>query len=91
LGVYKYITLEEWPEGKDEAVEWFHSKWGVPTEAYLEWMDAYLNGESELGWYLCKDGEKIIAGMGAIENDFHDRKDLTPNVCAVYTEEVFLE
>lgn len=25
--------------------------------------------------------------MGVIENDFHDRKDLTPNVCAVYTEE----
>ncbi len=24
--------------------------------------------------------------MGVIENDFHDRKDLTPNVCAVYTE-----
>ena len=21
-----------------------------------------------------------------IENDFHDRKDLTPNVCVVYTE-----
>lgn len=25
--------------------------------------------------------------MGVIENDFHDRKDLAPNVCAVYTEE----
>ncbi len=25
--------------------------------------------------------------MGLIENDFHDRKDLSPNVCAVYTEE----
>ena len=24
--------------------------------------------------------------MGVIENDFHDRKDLAPNVCAVYTE-----
>ena len=24
-----------------------------------------------------------------IENDFHDRKDLTRNVCAVYTEEAF--
>ena len=24
--------------------------------------------------------------MGVIENDFHERKDLTPNVCAVYTE-----
>ena len=27
--------------------------------------------------------------MGVIENDFHDRKDLTPNVCAVYTEEEY--
>ena len=26
-------------------------------------------------------------GAGVIENDFHDRKDLTPNVCAVYVEE----
>ena len=24
-----------------------------------------------------------------IENDFHNRKDLTPNVCAVYVEEPF--
>ena len=32
------------------------------------------------------ENERIIAGMGVIENDFHDRKDLTPNVCAVYTE-----
>ena len=30
---------------------------------------------------------RIIAGLGVIENDFHERKDLTPNVCAVYTEE----
>lgn len=27
--------------------------------------------------------------MGVIENDFHDRKDLTPNICAVYTEEEY--
>ena len=36
---------------------------------------------------MCLDGEQIIAGMGVIDNDFHDRKDLSPNVCAVYTEE----
>ena len=24
--------------------------------------------------------------MGVIENDFHDRKDLSPNICAVFTE-----
>ena len=83
----KYITLREKPELKYPAAQWFHSKWGVPEEAYLECMDAYLNGKTELGWYLCLDGEKIVGGLGVIENDFHDRKDLTPNICAVYTEE----
>ena len=36
---------------------------------------------------ICLNGNDIVAGMGVIENDFHDRKDLSPNVCAVYTEE----
>ena len=84
---YKYFTLDQVPELKDEAAEWFHNKWGVPKEAYQECMDAFLNNETKNGWYLCLDGEQIIAGMGVIDNDFHDRKDLSPNVCAVYTEE----
>ena len=83
---YRYITLRQRVEIKENAAEWFHSKWGVPKEAYLECMDAYLSGKTEYGWYLCLDGDKIVGGMGVIENDFHDRKDLTPNVCAVYTE-----
>ena len=82
-----YITLREQPALMDTAAQWFNSKWGVPKEAYLDCMQAYLSGETELGWYLCLDGEKIVGGMGVIENDFHDRKDLSPNVCAVYTED----
>ena len=85
----KYIALRDRPELKDAAAEWFHSKWGVPTEAYLECMDAYLDGENDYGWYLCLDGDRIVAGLGVIENDFHDRKDLKPNICAVYTEEEY--
>ena len=85
----KYITLRDEPELKDAAAAWFHSKWGVPEQAYLDCMTAYLNRETEYGWYLCLNGDRIIGGMGVIENDFHDRKDLTPNVCAVYTEEAF--
>lgn len=87
MNSFNYITLREKPEIMDNAASWFNSKWGVPKEAYLECMNAYLNGETEYGWYLCLDGEKIVGGMGVIENDFHDRKDLTPNVCAVYTDE----
>jgi GNAT superfamily N-acetyltransferase len=86
---YQYVTLRERPEMKDMAATWFHDKWSVPKEAYLECMDAYLSGETEYGWYLCLNGSHIIGGMGVIENDFHDRKDLSPNVCAVYTEEEY--
>ena len=82
----KYCTLREVPELKSRAAAWFSSKWGVPTEAYLECMDSYLNHETELGWYLCLSDDKIVAGLGVIENDFHDRRDLSPNICAVYTE-----
>ena len=87
--MYQYITLREKPEMMHLAAEWFHSKWRVPAEAYLECMESYLRGETEYGWYLCLDGETIVGGMGVIENDFHDRKDLTPNVCAVYVESAY--
>ena len=85
----QFIVLRDRKELKEKAARWFHEKWGVPKEAYLECMDAYLNGETEFGWYLCMDGDKIVGGLGVIENDFHDRKDLAPNVCAVYTEEEY--
>lgn len=83
---FKYITLRDNPELKTSAALWFHNKWGVPEEAYLECMDALLNGETKNGWYLCLDGDKIVGGLGVIDNDFHNRKDLAPNICAVYTE-----
>ena len=81
------ITLRERPDLMDEAAQWFHDKWGVPVEAYRERMEAYLSGRTEYGWYVCLKGGRIVGGAGIIENDFHDRKDLAPNVCAVYTEE----
>ena len=84
---FQYIALREKPELMNEAAAWFHSKWGVPEEAYRECMQAYLNKETELGWFLCLEDDRIVGGLGVIENDFHDRPDLTPNVCAVYTEE----
>ena len=89
MGDYDYVTLRERPEFLDTAADWFHAKWNVPKEAYLACMMAYLKHETEYGWYLCLNGNKIIGGLGVIENDFHNRKDLSPNVCAVYTEEAF--
>ena len=89
MGELAFVTLRDRPELEDGAAAWFHGKWGVPKEAYLACMDSYLRGETEYEWVLCLDGEKIVGGMGVIENDFHDRPDLAPNVCAVYTEEAY--
>lgn len=89
MTMYRYLTLRESPEWMLPAAEWFHGKWGVPTEAYWECMEAYLRKETEYGWYLCLNDNQIIGGLGVIENDFHDRKDLSPNVCAVFTDENF--
>lgn len=43
---YTYVTLRQKPELKEEAAAWFHDKWEVPQEAYLECMEAYLNHET---------------------------------------------
>lgn len=89
MSEYRIVKISEKPEIKDKAANWFHEKWGVPLDAYLQSMEAAINGDPVQEWYLCLDEENIIAGLGIIENDFHDRKDLTPNVCAVYTEEAY--
>lgn len=41
MSEYLYVTLREKPELKEYATEWFHGKWGVPKEAYLECMETY--------------------------------------------------
>lgn len=84
------IKLREHEEIVSTAAEWFHQKWGVPLEAYRESMEACIaDKEAVPQWYLALEGDKIVGGLGVIENDFHDRKDLTPNVCAVYVEEAY--
>ena len=87
---YQVTRLIDRPEWKDRAAAWFHEKWGIPLEAYRESMDQCLAGASPVPqWYMVLEGDAIIAGLGVIENDFHDRKDLAPNVCAVYVEEAY--
>lgn len=79
------VRLSERPELCETAAEWFSSKWNIPRSAYESSMAESL-GAVVPSWYLCLDGDKVAAAMGVIENDFHPRKDLSPNVCAVYTE-----
>lgn len=83
------LRLTDCPQRLEEWSEWFHEKWGIPQAAYRESMEACLSGKAVPQWYVAEVGGRIAAGLGVIENDFHDRKDLTPNICAVFTEPEF--
>lgn len=81
----RYITLRDEPELKETAADFFHQKWGVKKELYISAMSDYIERKNEYGWFLCLDSNRIVGGLGIIENDFHTRSDLSPNICAVYT------
>lgn len=85
---YKIVRLIDRPELKERAAQWFHEKWKIPLTAYMESMEnCLLRRKSVPQWYMAMEDNRIIGGGGVIENDFHNRKDLAPNVCALYTEE----
>ena len=84
---YQIVRLIDRPEMKEQMANWFSEKWSVPLQAYLDSMEDCLSKTKPIPqWYIAVDDSRIIGGLGVIENDFHNRKDLTPNVCAVYTE-----
>ena len=86
----KLVKLRENAEMAEEAAEWFSRRWGIPKEAYLESIGECIKNEAAVPqWYLALENGAIAGGLGVIENDFHDRKDLSPNVCAVYVDEAF--
>ncbi len=85
---YEIIRLTDRPEIKERAARWFHEKWGIPLTSYLDSMEACLTEKAPVPqWYVAAASGRIIGGLGVIEHGFHARKDLAPNVCAVYTEE----
>lgn len=84
---YEIIRLIDKPEIKERAAHWFHEKCNIPLKEYSESMELCLSEKAPVPqWYVAMKDNRIISGLGVIENDFHDRRDLTPNVCAVYTE-----
>ncbi len=83
----RILSLHDEPAWKEKASAWFHEKWGVPQEEYAKSMEECIRGGQAVPqWYILPYQGEIIAGVGVIENDFHDRKDLTPNVCALFVE-----
>ena len=89
-----HITLKKIcdnPESIPASALWFAEKWDLPCSLYEESMEECIKNKSPVPqWYVAvNDENEIIAGAGIIENDFHDRKDLKPNLCALFVEEAY--
>lgn len=65
-----------------------YDKRAAPVSAYIDSIDECLaGGKAVPQWYMAVADGAIVGGLGVIENDFHERRDLAPNVCAVFTDE----
>lgn len=67
------------------AAKWFSEKWGIPAKTYADSMSESAD-KAYPRWYTATEKGRIIGGIGVIENDFHERTDLAPNVCALFVE-----
>lgn len=78
------------PKMIERVAAYFSRAWGIPYLEYVKSLRAALSTEVGVPlWYLLLDGEEIVGGVGVIENDFHKRRDLTPNICALIVNEEY--
>ncbi len=84
------LPLRRYPALANAAAAWFSEKWGLPQQSYRDSIRACLGRDTGVPqWYVVLDGSGgIAAGAGLIENDFHDRPDLCPNV-TLYVERAY--
>lgn len=85
------LPIAAHPELVESAAAWFSDKWTVPVEEYRTSMLTCCDHPEAAvpQWYVVVDVGRIVAGAGVIDNDFHERHDLAPNVCAVFVEPAF--
>jgi N-acetylglutamate synthase-like GNAT family acetyltransferase len=89
--VMNIIRLANHPELVEQAASWFSSKWSIEVEAYRDSIKTSISHKEGIPqcYVILDDNQNIIAGVGIIENDFHSRKDLMPNLCALYVDNAY--
>ena len=80
------VSLKDRPDLIKESAKRFSSMFNIDIKEYLKSMDEMLTSSTYPLWLVALfDSSHIIGGLGVIENDFHSRKDLSPNISAVFT------
>lgn len=45
---YRILKIQEQPELRERVANWFHKRWNIPLEAYLESIDECLKNENDI-------------------------------------------
>lgn len=85
----RIIAIRDHPEYAAIGIDYFAAKWGIDRHEYeMSFDDCLHTAESLPRWYLMFDeANRIIGSYGLIQNDFVDRTDLYPYLCALYVEQ----
>ena len=85
---YRIISLADNPVYIDRAIDWFSLKWYIDRKEYENSMADCISRKNRLPqWYMALDQfDNIIGGCGLIQNDFVNRTDLYPYLCALFVE-----
>ena len=85
------LSVREYPGYADYAIDWFASKWSIDRKEYeASVSDCIYKNESLPRWYIMlNENAEIIGGCGLIQNDFVDRVDLFPYLCALFVEKQY--
>lgn len=64
---YKIIRSIYQPEMNEQMALWFHEKWCVPLDAYLESMEYCLTIKKPIPqWYVAMEEKKIIGDYASL-------------------------
>jgi len=86
---YRILPIRDFPVYAGQAVDWFASKWRIDRREYEKSLEDCVRKAGPIPqWYIAVDErDEIIGGCGLIQNDFVDRTDLFPYLCALFVEE----
>lgn len=84
---YKIIRMHENPGGLDQAIAFYHSKWGRENNyAFIEDAIKNSNYNNLPQFFVLLKNEAIVACCGLMVNDLVSRQDLYPGICGLYVE-----
>ena len=87
--LFSFIEIKNKPQLILQAANFFATHFQIPVKAYIDSMNESLVHDIPSWFIVCDEMNTIIAGVGVIENDFHNRKDLAPNLCALYVDKPY--